>query len=121
MVLRGISSLSAQTQEYIFAHAQQSNNTPDAPRIARIIHHFVDNCTMYLVMERINLQEFPLDLAARTQKAVKWLSEVPLPSNHTLGPVGGGHIRHKLFKNFTAPFDFPDVMMLDRYLKTVRP
>ena len=108
------------TQEFIFTHAQQSN-TPDAPRIARIIHHFVDQRTMYLVMERIKLQESPPDLAARTQKAVKWLSEVPLPSNHVLGPVGGGRIRHKFFKEFKAPFEFPDIEMLDRYMKNVRP
>ena len=108
------------TQECIFTHAQQSN-TPDAPRIARIIHHFVDQRTMYLVMEHIKLQESPPDLAARIQKAVKWLSEVPLPSNHVLGPVGGGRIRHKFFKEFKAPFEFPDIEMLDRYMKNVRP
>ena len=76
---------------------------------------------MYLVMERIKLQESPPDLAARIQKAVKWLSEVPLPSNHVLGPVGGGRIRHKFFKEFKAPFEFPDIEMLDRYMKNVRP
>ena len=78
---------------------------PDAPRIARIVHHFVDQRTMYLVMERIKLQESPPDLAARAQKAVKWLSEVPLPPNYALGPVGGGRIRHKFFKEFKAPFE----------------
>ncbi len=108
------------TQEFIFTHVQQSN-TPEAPRIARIVHHFIDQGTMYLVMERIMLQEFPTDLTARIQKAVKWLSEVPLPSNPALGPVGGGRIRHKFFQEFRAPFDFPDVEMLDRYIKKVRP
>ena len=48
-------------------------------------------------MERIKLQESPPDLAARIQKAMK-LSEVPLPSNYALGPVGSGRIRHKFFK-----------------------
>ena len=75
---------------------------------------------MYLVMERINLQVSPSDLAARIQEAMKWLSEVPLPSNPTLGPVGGGRIRHKLFKDFKAPFNIPDVGMLDEYMKKVR-
>ncbi|KIM51729.1 hypothetical protein SCLCIDRAFT_18312 [Scleroderma citrinum Foug A] len=81
------------TQEFIFAHS----NTPDAPRIARIVHHFVDQRTMYLVMERIKLQESPPDLLARAQKAVKWLLE--------------------LFKEFKAPFEFPVAEMLDRYMK----
>jgi hypothetical protein len=75
------------TQEFIFNHAQQPQS-PDPPRISKIVHHFVDETTMYLVMERIKLQESPPDLAARIQEAIKWLSEVPLPSNPTLGPVG---------------------------------
>ncbi|KAH9058924.1 hypothetical protein EDB83DRAFT_2610973 [Lactarius deliciosus] len=86
------------TQEFIFNHAQQPQ-TPVPPRIAKILHHFVDDeATMYLVMERINLQ-------------------VPLPSNPTLGPAGGGPIRHRFFKDFEAPFNIPDVGMLDEYMK----
>ncbi|KAH8986802.1 hypothetical protein EDB86DRAFT_2224657 [Lactarius hatsudake] len=102
------------TQESIFNHAQQPQ-TPVPPRIAKILHHFVDDeATMYLVMERINLQVSPPDLATRIQEAIKWLSEVPLPSNPTLGPAGGGPIRHRFFK---APFNIPDVGMLDEYMK----
>ena len=108
------------TQEFIFNHAQQPQ-TPVPPRIAKILHHFVDEVTMYLVMECINLQVSPPDLAARIQEAIKWLSEVPPPSNPTLGPVGGGRIRHRLFNEFRAPFNIPDVGMLDEYMKKVRP
>ena len=90
------------TREYIFAHAQQTN-TPDAPRIPQILHRFVDQRTLYLVMERIKLQESPPDLPARIQKAIKWLSEIPLPSNYALGPVGRGIIRHRFFKDGEAP------------------
>ena len=38
------------TQEYPFHHAQQPQ-TPEPPRIAEIVHHFVHQKTMYLVME----------------------------------------------------------------------
>ncbi|KAG6851778.1 hypothetical protein C0991_006225 [Blastosporella zonata] len=99
-------------QEFIFNHAQQ----PQTPRIARIVHHFVDEWTMYLVMERITLQKSPPDLA-KVEEAVRWLSEVPLPSNPMLGPVGGGRIRHKFFKDYIAPFNFPDLGSLDAYIK----
>lgn len=76
---------------------------------------------MYLVIERIKLQESPPDLPARIQKAMKWLSEVPLSStNHALVPVGGGCIYHKFFKEFKAPFVCPDVVT-DGYMKRVRP
>ncbi|KAH9169783.1 hypothetical protein EDB89DRAFT_1982495 [Lactarius sanguifluus] len=105
------------TQEFIFNHAQQPQ-TPVPPRIAKILHHFVDDeVTMYLVMEHINLQVSPPDLATRIQEAIKWLSEVPLPSNPTLGPAGGGPIRHGFFKDFKAPFNIPDIGMLDEYMK----
>jgi hypothetical protein len=108
------------TQEYIFTYARQSK-TPDAPRIAKIVHHFVDQRTMYLVMEHIKLQESPPDLVARIPKTMKWLSKVPLASNPMLGPVGAGCICHRFFKNSKAPFDFLDVEKLDWYMKTVRP
>ena len=108
------------THKYIFAHAQQTN-TPDTPRIPQIVHHFVDQNAMYLVMERIKLQESPPDLAARKQKAIKWLTELPLPSNYALGPVGRGLIRHRFFNDSEAPFVFPDVVTLDQYINRVRP
>ncbi|KAF8273317.1 hypothetical protein EI94DRAFT_1716399 [Lactarius quietus] len=94
------------TQEFIFNHTQQPE-TPVPPRIAKILYHFVEERTMYLVMERITLQESPPDVA-RIQEAMKWLSGVPW---------GGGRIRHKFFKDFKAPFIFLDVGMLDAYLK----
>jgi hypothetical protein len=109
------------TQKYLFYHAQQQPQTAETPRIAEIVHHFVYQRTMYLVMERIELQVFPLDLAKRIQGAVGWLSNVPPPSNPNLGPVGGGFIRHKFFKEFEAPFDFSDAAMLDLYMMKVRP
>ncbi|KAH8829916.1 hypothetical protein DL96DRAFT_1590927 [Flagelloscypha sp. PMI_526] len=104
------------THQFIFDYAQQSNK-PDAPRIANIIHHFVDQRMMYLVMEYIKLKNDPLDLAERIPQVVKWLSEVPPPPNSTLGPVGGGRIHHKFFKVFQAPYDFPNIEKLDQYVK----
>lgn len=108
------------TQDYLFNHAQQCQSQ-DTPRIAKILHHFVDDdrCNMYLVMESIQLQESPPDLVERIQKALVWLSEVPLPPNQTLGPVGGGRIHHKFFKNSQAPFPIPDLAMLDQYIQNV--
>lgn len=109
------------TQKYIFAHAQRSTTDADAPRIARIVHHFVDQGTMYVVMEHIALQDSPPDLDVRIHKAMKWLSEVPPLSGQPLGPVGGGRIHHKFFKEYKAPFVFPDVATLDQYVNKVRP
>ncbi|KIK20264.1 hypothetical protein PISMIDRAFT_682436 [Pisolithus microcarpus 441] len=103
------------TQEYFYQHAQQPQ-TPEPPRIAKIVHHFIHQHTMYLVMERIELQVSPPDLAKRIQGAVEWLANVPPPPNSKLGPVGGGFIRHKFFKDHEAPFEFSDTAMLDLYM-----
>ena len=107
------------TQEYLFHHAQQPQ-TPEPPRIAKIVHHFVYENTMYLVMERIKLQVSPPDLETKIQGAIEWLSKVPPPSNPKLGPVGGGLIRHKFFKDHEAPFIFSDTALLDLYMLKVR-
>ncbi|KAI6006866.1 hypothetical protein EDD15DRAFT_2394117 [Pisolithus albus] len=104
------------TQEYFYQYTQQPQ-TPEPPRIAKIVHHFIHQHTMYLVMERIELQVSPPDLAKRIQGAVEWLANVPPPPNSKLGPVGGGFIRHRFFKDYKAPFEFSDTAMLDLYMK----
>ncbi|KAI6003133.1 hypothetical protein EDD15DRAFT_1468657 [Pisolithus albus] len=104
------------TQEYFYQQAQRPQ-TPEPPRIAKIVHHFIHQHTMYLIMERIELQVSPPDLAKRIQGAVEWLANVPPPPNSKLGPVGGGVIRHSFFKDHEAPFEFSDTAMLDLYMK----
>ena len=71
--------------------------------------------------KRIELQVSPPDLAKRIQGAVEWLSNIQPPSNPKLGPVGGGLICHKFFKDSKARFDFSDPAMLDLYTMKVRP
>ena len=105
-----------QTQSYIFDYAR-SNPHPDAPRIPQVVHHFGDSRTEYLVMEFITLTAAPID---RTAQALVWLSRVPPPPNHVIGPLGGGRIRHKFFKEDTAPLVFSSVEALQRYMYKVR-
>ena len=94
-----------QTQSYIFDYAR-SNPHPDAPRIPQVVHHFGDSMTMYLVMEFITLTAAPID---RTAQALVWLSSVPPPPNHVIGPLGGGCIRHKFrhlcFSQASRPYN----------------
>lgn len=109
-----------QTQLYIFEYAK-SNPHPDAPRIPQVVHYFGDSMTMYLVMELITLTAAP-DLIDRTAKALVWLSSVPPPNpNHMIGPLGGGPIHHKFFKEYEAPLLFSSVEALQRYIHKVRP
>jgi hypothetical protein len=107
------------TQSYIFDCAR-SNPHPDAPRIPRVVHYFGDSRTSYLVMEFITLTAAPLDLIDRTAQALVWLSSVPPPPNHVIGPLGDGCIRHKFFKDYTAPLLFSSVEALQRYMCKVR-
>ena len=109
------------TQDYLFEHLQQCQSQ-DTPRIAKTLHHFMDDdgYTMYLVMEYIKLQVAPPDMDERVHDALLWLARAPLPPNQMLGPVGGGRIRHRFFKNYEAPFEIPDLVMLDQYIQKVR-
>jgi len=102
-----------QTQSYIFDYAE-SNPHPDAPYIPQVVHHFKDSITMYLVMEFVTLTAAPsID---RIAQALVWLSNVPPPPNHVIGPLGGGVIRHSFFKDFTAPLVFSSVGALQRFM-----
>jgi hypothetical protein len=110
------------TQKYVFDYAESQPDTSCVPRIPRVKHYFRKERTMYLVMERITLTPPPpSDFITRVAEAVKWLSEVKPPPDHVIGPLGGGCIRHKVFKDFKAPLPFPSVDALERYLNTVRP
>ncbi|KAI6109448.1 hypothetical protein EDD16DRAFT_1886653 [Pisolithus croceorrhizus] len=84
-----------ETQSYIYEYAKSD---PDAPRIPKAIHYFGDRTTMIA-------------------QAVKWLSGVPPPPGPVIGPLGGGHIRHKFFKDFMAPLPFRSVAALERYMQ----
>jgi hypothetical protein len=109
------------TQKYVFDYAESQPDMSCVPRIPRVKHYFRKERTMYLVMERITLTAPPSDFITRVAEAVKWLSEVKPPPDHVIGPLGGGCIRHKVFKDFKAPLPFPSVDALERYLNTVRP
>ncbi|KAH9991752.1 hypothetical protein BJV77DRAFT_516828 [Russula vinacea] len=57
----------------------------------------------YLIIELIMLTAAPLNLVGRTTQTLVWLSSVPPPPDHVIRPLGGGHIRHKFFKEYMAP------------------
>ena len=71
-------------------------------------------------MEYIKLTDSPPDLHERAE-ALKWLSRVPTPPNHVIGPLGDGRIRHKFFKDYEAPLLFQSIEALERYMEKVRP
>ena len=109
------------TQRYIFEYTKSLPDTPLKPRIPSVVHYFGDQRTSYLVIEHITLTPPPSDFIEKIAEALKWLSEVPPPVDHVIGPLGGGRIHHKFFKDHRAPLSFPSVATLERYMEKVRP
>ena len=106
------------TQSYIYDYAKRHKN---GPRIPQALHYFKGQARAYLVMEYIEFTDEPTpDLVERTAKALNWLLEVPPPSKDLMGPVGGGLIRHRFFKDGTVPLEFSSVDALERYMNEVR-
>jgi hypothetical protein len=112
----------AATQRYISEYAKSQPDTPLKPRIADVVHYFEGAPRSYLVMEHITLAPGPPppDFIERIAAAVKWLSDVPPPVDHVIGPLGGGRICHQFFKDYMAPLSFPSVAALERYMEKVR-
>jgi len=107
------------TQNYISAYAEAHPTTPGIPRIPKVLFDFRHQHTMYIVIEYIHLADSPPDIHKRAD-ALKWLSEVPPPPGHVIGPLGGGRIRHQFFKNYRAHLHFSSVEALERYIEKVR-
>jgi len=105
------------TQEYLW---NMTNGQQNAPRIPQIIDYFSPKEEWaYLVTERIDPIQ-PANTSPRAvATAIQWLRSVPRPSGLTLGSVGGGSARHKLFKNFEAPLSFSSAKGLQKYMNLV--
>ena len=108
-----------ETQRYLSDYAM-SNPGPGVPRIPRVLHWFQRGRTTYLVMEFVRLLPTS-SIADGVTAALVWLASVPAPDGHVLGPLGGGGIRHKFFKDARAPLRFSDVGALQRYMDKVCP
>ena len=101
----------------------------NGPRIPQALHYFEAQVEACLVMEYIELTHSPVitNLAERAAWALDWLSRVPAPpkdimgpSKDAMGPIGGGLIRHRFFKDHKAPLAFSSIDALERYMNEVR-
>ena len=108
------------TQSYISEYAETHPDTTRDLRVPKAIHFFRVEKTAYLVMEYIKLEASPSDLSERIVGALRWLSGVPAPPGHVIGPLGSGYIRHGFFKDNEAPLRFSSVEALERYIEKVR-
>lgn len=53
-------------------------------------------------------------------RAMRLLMSIPVPAGQKPGPVGGGYIRHSLFKDDTSYCIYPSVDELEKHLNVVR-
>jgi hypothetical protein len=107
------------TQSYIHDYAMRHGN---GPRIPQALHYFETKEKAFLVMEHIELTDPSLitNLAERAARALDWLSKVSAPPGDVMGPIGGGLIRHRFFKNNKAPLAFSSIDALERYMNEAR-
>ncbi|KAJ7639266.1 hypothetical protein FB45DRAFT_977145 [Roridomyces roridus] len=109
-------------QRYLSSASQNA----DKIRVPNIVHEFTNESergvkTTCLVTEFIDLVEFPpSDKDTRIENAVRWLATVAPPQDHKLGPLGGGYIVHRFFKEYEADLVFHDVRALERYVEKGR-
>lgn len=52
-------------------------------------------------------------------RAIRLLMSIPVPAEQTPGPVGGGQIRHSLFKDDTSSLTYSSVDELEKHLNDV--
>jgi hypothetical protein len=106
------------TQMHIQSYAASLPDSAAAPRIAKVLFHFQEGYFTYNVMEYIELGG-PANPAQKAD-ALTWLTNVPPAPGQVMGPVGGGPIRHAMFKDYWAPMEFDDLGALERYLERGR-
>jgi hypothetical protein len=70
-------------------------------------------------MEHIEISHFASD--EQRAKAITDLVSIEPPPNATPGPIGGGLIRHKMFKDYTAPLPFSSSIEMATYINEVLP
>ncbi|KAH9212293.1 hypothetical protein DL95DRAFT_246645, partial [Leptodontidium sp. 2 PMI_412] len=97
------------------------------PQIYRCIER---GSMVYIVMEYIQgrtihelLKDFPEGLLEdkfdRISKAIDLLLSVRIPPNVAPGPVGGGTIKHPIFKDSTASTEYKSVNELQQHISRV--
>ncbi|KAF7327806.1 hypothetical protein MKEN_00360400 [Mycena kentingensis (nom. inval.)] len=119
------------TQQYLSEYAEAQSECgklgPLGPRIPKVFHAF-EKCTermgrmAYMITEHIEMIHPSLDDAVVREGikyAVCWLASAPIPEGHVLGPLGG-RMRHSFFRDCIAPFQFPSLDALERYVNRGR-
>ncbi|KAK7702368.1 hypothetical protein SLS64_009660 [Diaporthe eres] len=122
-----------QNHEYAFgAFKEMPPNLTRGIRIPEIYHTFnIDeelNQRMFIIMEYTDgktlaelVEEHDYETTRKTHegsiaRAIRLLMSITAPEDQGPGPIGGGRIRHPLFKNETSYLEYSSVDALEKYL-----
>lgn len=118
--------------EYVFkALRDMSPDQTRGIRIPKVYRTLESDDYFFIVMEYIpgrTLQQLVDQEGWGPQKAtltnsiataMRLLMSIPVPAGQKPGPVGGGHIRHSLFKDHTSFRDYPSVDELEQHVNIV--
>ncbi|KAG5349753.1 hypothetical protein C0989_002037 [Termitomyces sp. Mn162] len=106
----------ARTQIYVFQHLKCDPSPPF--RVAEVYDAWEDRLTGFIVMEYIpGLAATAMD-GPRIAAAIHWLLALPPPDDGRLGPVGGGPMRHCLWRDDEGP-TYESVERMDTQINNI--
>ncbi|KAG6888411.1 hypothetical protein C0995_008415 [Termitomyces sp. Mi166 len=106
----------ARTQIYVFQHLKRDPSPPF--RVAEVYDAWEERVGGFIVMEYIpGLAATAMD-GPRIAAAIHWLLALPPPDDGKLGPVGGGPMRHSLWRDDEGP-TYESVEQMDTHLNNV--
>lgn len=106
--------------------ARQGIHVPEVYRIMEIGHRlfiimeYVPGRTLSKITEDEQYWETCREeVINKICQGMKLLISLPVPEDAKPGPVGGGIIRHPIFKDFEAAIEYDSIEMLERHLNKV--
>ncbi|KAG5729108.1 hypothetical protein E4T56_gene3159 [Termitomyces sp. T112] len=106
----------ARTQIYVFQHLKRDPSPPF--RVAEVYDAWEDRSWGFIVMEYIpGVTATAID-CPRIAAAIHWLLALPLPDDGKLGPVGGGPMRHCLWRDEEGP-TYESVEQMDTHFNNI--
>lgn len=84
-----------------------------------IVMEYIPGRTLAQLQEQQGWESQKGTVVNSIARAITLLTLMPVPPGQKPGPVGGGHIRHPLFKNDTSFCDYSSVNELEQHLNKV--
>lgn len=94
--------------------------TIEIPDYFFIVMEYIPGWTLAQLQDQKGWESRKGPLINSIAKAIKLLMSIPAPTGQKPGPVGGGKIRHSLFKDDNSFCEYSSVDELEKHLNKVR-